>query len=405
MGYIEDLVAQLYGAEAQKTIAAENPYTPFQAVPDSISQIVTGLAAKGGGNYGLGELAGTSAVSGLLSGILGGAADSYNTRTLSKYQDAITKATLGQSNTDLGLSDTLLKKADDTAASTLLRKRLQDAETESSANIQMKKAVTGKLIESALDSRSITPQQALDIADGKLDFKSLNLNNGPGKNEALLDTFKITDPNARAALANASYQQIHDYVQLSKGEKETDKSKIENTLRRELERTGSPYSMGLQISPLLLAVEDNVKTGNHTPQTDMNLVDIANKIINPGGVLRAQLVEQIKNAQNPLNKIAGDFERVLGGGMFNDTSRQQLLDVIRAVGQEKLSAAKAFADNKLAIAKNKEIDTSNLISPEYYNQLFSSLAPKPPVDYEAIRKINPGYTNQMIDYAISKGLL
>ena len=126
MTAIDDLIAELYGGGAEKTIAAENPYTPFQAVPDSLQSIIGGLAAKGGGGYGLGELAGTSAITGALSGLFQGLGNNYKLDTMNAYQSAIKNAFDGKSNAGIDLSPTLLSKANNVGEMALLKRDLEE---------------------------------------------------------------------------------------------------------------------------------------------------------------------------------------------------------------------------------------------------------------------------------------
>jgi hypothetical protein len=158
-----------------------------------------------------------------------------------------------------------------------------------------------------------------------------------------------------------------------------------NRISNQLLATGHPYAQAQTVAPLLEAAEtlNARQKENPDPQTDLALVDTYNKIMNPGGILRAQLVEQTINAQNPGNKVAGELDKVMGGGMFNQAARDELMNVIRFAGQEKLLAGKNFADNQLAIAKTRGVDPDAVIAPDYYKGLFGRLensgaSPVPP---------------------------
>ena len=91
MGALEEALAQLLipGTSAQAAIAAEDPYSAFQAVPDSLSKEVIG--AKG---YGTKDRLIAGLLTGLVSGIAGGASEDYRTRANKAYADVISNPTM-----------------------------------------------------------------------------------------------------------------------------------------------------------------------------------------------------------------------------------------------------------------------------------------------------------------------
>ena len=141
MATLEDLAFQLSGVDAQKNIAADNPYTSFQSIPDSISGLITNIAAKGGGDYSLGSLIGASALSGLLGGGLQQLGNNYQTDKMAQYQDAFGKLIKGQDVGETDLSPNLLAKAKESANMFKLKQMVADAENEKALDMQVKKQV------------------------------------------------------------------------------------------------------------------------------------------------------------------------------------------------------------------------------------------------------------------------
>lgn len=238
------------------------------------------------------------------------------------------------------------------------------------------RATIKSIIGEGVQTGSLSPAAALKIAAEDPSAAAAELSttdNGEGKRAALLDAFGIKDPTARKGLANASEDSIRAWVTANKGTSDAQKTALETSIRKELQRTNSPYSVALAVSPLLTAAENNIANPQKSGQSDFALVELYNKIINPGGIIRASLVQQTLDAANPGNKIAGELEHVFGGGTFNNDTRSQLIDVIRTLSNDKLTAGKSYVDNYLGIAKNKNIDTSNIIDPDYYNNIFGNV--------------------------------
>ncbi len=231
--------------------------------------------------------------------------------------------------------------------------------------------------------------KALGSGDPAAALTALSADDGTGSHVSrLLDSYGITDPTARAGIRTPEEaknyllhvqvdQTAKDAAQAKKdAKKASSDTQLENKLRAELEKVNSPHQTAVTIAPLLIAAQDNAAKTTHTPIDDLALVDTYNKVINPGGVLRAQLVEQVKEAQNPLHRLAGQIENVTNGGTFDATGRQQLLDSLKAVASEKISAGKAFADGKLAIARNKmgEDSIANILDPTYYQNIYGGIS-------------------------------
>lgn len=78
------LALSLLGDDTQQAIRAENPYYRLQAVPNAVTQQALQLGAQSGRDN-LGEALAWGVGSGLLSGLLGGAGDSYQQTLTDRY--------------------------------------------------------------------------------------------------------------------------------------------------------------------------------------------------------------------------------------------------------------------------------------------------------------------------------
>ena len=115
MGAIEELAQLFAGNDVQKTIAAENPYLQGANTVDQVGQVVQ--QAAGTGRYGLGELGVSSAITGLLGGLLSGAGGNYQNTLTTRYNDTLAKLQGGQAvdAESTGLPANIFQKADTNA--------------------------------------------------------------------------------------------------------------------------------------------------------------------------------------------------------------------------------------------------------------------------------------------------
>lgn len=237
----------------------------------------------------------------------------------------------------------------------------------------LKSKVTSSVLDSAVKDGSLTPGQALDVVSGKTPSLQATLGaQAVGENPRLsaqLDAYKITDPGLRASLR--TQDALDSYVVHRAGAKDP---ALETKLRSEWVADKLYQSAGV-LAPLSKAAEDVAAL--KTPAGDLGLVDVLAKAFNPGGVIRPQFVSMIKDAQNPLNKYAGDIDKVMGGGSFNDDTRQQMIDAVKSRVNDGLQAAKMVADSKLAIAAHGNLDSENIIPKSQYDTLFGGLSPDP----------------------------
>jgi hypothetical protein len=329
---------------------------------------------------------GTSAAVNFGKALLGGLANNYGKQQVADQVSTITPLLSQLYSNPMSVEN---PGVDETAFSALKNKAVVDNLLSQKAQEVTKQSAANDLISSIFTkSGGNLPPEMLDkLANQSTLFKDMGLNSDnlapTSKIEGLLDSYsnqypELKDPKVRASIND--YTQLHDYLMLNKDTSDKDNSKLEERLTRELEKKGTPYQFALSVSPLLDNADKYVtglKTGTvkPDPQADLNLIDTLNKVVNPGGILRAQLVNQVHDAQNPLNAFAGEFDRVLGGGSFNDETRNQIYNIIKNQGNELLNSGKSFIDNKLAVAKHKGLDdTSGIISPEYYNSLFGGLS-------------------------------
>lgn len=244
---------------------------------------------------------------------------------------------------------------------------------------KQKDARVGSLLQSIfpemLRNGEISRDDVLKIAtsdDPAKELQNLTPTSGTAPRlSSLLDAYGITDPVARAGIKTP--QEAHDYLlNVANLDEKKDKvnTALESQLRGEWNRDNL-YKLAGVVAPLVNSAQEVAKL--QTPAGDLGLVDILAKAYNPGGVIRPQFMSMIKEAQNPLNKYAGDIEKVMGGGQFNATTRQQMIDAIKARVNDQLLSAKMVADAKLSIAKNKGLVSDNIIPSGEYDTLFGGL--------------------------------
>lgn len=89
MATLEELAAAFLGEETQQIIAAENPYYQFKKTPDFVTDLVQKSVASDPNRFDTKDIAVTTAISGLLSGILGSAGNEYQNTLTDRYTDAI----------------------------------------------------------------------------------------------------------------------------------------------------------------------------------------------------------------------------------------------------------------------------------------------------------------------------
>lgn len=87
MADLSELAAALLGAETQQRIAGQNSYYTAQGVPDVITQSALKLA--GTGNYDVGEVAATTGISSLISGLLGSYGDTHQNTLTDRYLNVV----------------------------------------------------------------------------------------------------------------------------------------------------------------------------------------------------------------------------------------------------------------------------------------------------------------------------
>lgn len=88
MANLEDLAAQLFGGATQQLIAAENPYYTGRDTADQIASLALQTAARNP-NAKVGETALWAGLSGLASGLFGGAGDNYQNTLTDRYNQYV----------------------------------------------------------------------------------------------------------------------------------------------------------------------------------------------------------------------------------------------------------------------------------------------------------------------------
>lgn len=150
---IEDLALALSGQDVQKQIAAENPYFRFQGIPDAVGGIAQ--QAAGSGKYGIGETALVGGLSGLLSGILGSAGNSYQNTLTDRYRNAIFSNLAGSDAKPEGLPDSIFNLAKGRASLFAAQRAIQDSEQNAVYDREKKLALTKAIIQNPEAADSI----------------------------------------------------------------------------------------------------------------------------------------------------------------------------------------------------------------------------------------------------------
>ena len=194
MAGLEELAAALLGEDTQKAIAAENPYYKFQAVPESIGQSAVTLFAKNPGKYKTKDALAWGIGSGLHSGILGGAGDSYQHKLSNRYLQAVQ----GQ-QPEGDLAPSLF----DRATRTRSMFQLQNAIKQREAQDKIDAAVGEKLALSPIDiaskvaeAKALLPDyEAKQQIKGKYDPSATKIDLGMGKQLPAATVSEIADSN------------------------------------------------------------------------------------------------------------------------------------------------------------------------------------------------------------------
>lgn len=162
MGVLEDLAATLAGQGVQKEIAAENPYYNIQKATNPLSEIPLQLATQAPGRFSTGQLAGTSLVTGLLSGLLGGAGDRYQSTLTNRYNSTLGNLLAGRPAEDSGLPSGLFRQASDTANLFKVRQALSEAEDARSLANELNKTTQVEALKSKNDLKKELAKQAIE---------------------------------------------------------------------------------------------------------------------------------------------------------------------------------------------------------------------------------------------------
>jgi hypothetical protein len=138
MGALEELAAALAGAESQNLIASENPYYRLRKVPDEIGDIALSTFAKNPGRFKTKDALAVGVGTGLLSGLLGGIGDDYQSTLTDRYQHVLGDSMLGKTPSLEGLSSNLARSAKDQGSIFAIKRALSAADEEAELGRQIK---------------------------------------------------------------------------------------------------------------------------------------------------------------------------------------------------------------------------------------------------------------------------
>ena len=163
MGVLEDLAASLVTNEAQKAIAGDNTYYNLKAVPDQLGGLVQNLATQAPGRFSTGDLTAGSLVTGLLSGLLGGAGDNYQTTLTDRYSNIVKNAIGGTPSVDDGgLSSGLFKQANQSGQLFRAQRTLKQLDAQEALTNELAKANLLEGVKSKNDLKKELAKQAIE---------------------------------------------------------------------------------------------------------------------------------------------------------------------------------------------------------------------------------------------------
>ncbi len=276
---------------------------------------------------------------------------------------------------------------------------------QASAAAERQKSV-GDLLKTVLGegvkNGDITPGQAVTALTSKDPAAALTAlspdETGGSRIGKLLDSYGITDPAKRAGIRTS--QEAHDL--LLHVEEQDDKkaaaqekadAKLQNQLKNAIEKKDTPYQTALVLAPLQKVADQLINSDQPDAQTDMALFDVLNKVYNPGGVLREGLMQMSKDATSSLNKIQAIITNTFTqpGAVLSDDQRQRVYNVIKEGIGQKTAEGKSYLDNAMSIARTGGANPDMVISPDYYNHLFSAPTITPPsitggINQDALRQ-------------------
>lgn len=169
MANIDQLALLLAGGPSAESLAAENPYSYFQKVPDQIGALTEQLAVQAPGRFSTRDLMISALASGLGSGFLGDLSKGYDTTLTDRYKNAVTAFASGRPITeevsqlppglygDSKKAGDLFAAADRINLTDLFRtSALQQAQED----YRTDKALKTKLVEGMLDENPYTADKA-----------------------------------------------------------------------------------------------------------------------------------------------------------------------------------------------------------------------------------------------------
>lgn len=382
----------------QQAVQEYNPFAQAAPISDSVNKLTMQAVQADPVGY-RNEAIKVSLINGLLSGIFGGLAQQRNSELTNNYIQAVQGLTNGQPVTaeSSGLPEGLFGSARQGATVFNLQKNLEEDEAKKTFARQVALNNARDGLPSSPELLKIAGLQSLipkasPLPDPTVTVDPSAQDQGIYLGAQALSPEKLTalgiPKEEQEFIKNQGDLKLFD-SKLARDEmkqRAADRIELQKQKLNQLEaRTLSSeyihdpaYKNALILAPLVSSSYE--LASKRTPQGDLGLVDNLVRAYNPQGVLRSKLVEMIKDAQNPLHKWSGKIQNVFNGGLFDDTTRQQMLDALTTRVNEGLQVAKGVADSKIARATLKGLDPDTIIDPNHYLSLFGSLGDESSTD-------------------------
>jgi hypothetical protein len=206
MAPLDQLAAELLGQSAQKDIASENIYNKAKAIPDSYTNNILSLVGRDPGRYSSGEIAANTAISGLISGLLGSFGEDRQQTLTDRYTSAIGNIIAGKdpSQEDTQLNTKLFNLATNKGEGFLKQQALADLTKEKAYQESTSNAIRTQLLKKSLPGLFSTGKESAGQAVL------------PPTLQKTADKLirKMSDPNNKEEITD------EDYSNVSKGTKD-----------------------------------------------------------------------------------------------------------------------------------------------------------------------------------------
>lgn len=315
MADLSDLISLLALGEAKKSIAAEDPYLEFQAIPDALSQTIIGHPTASNTEKIIGGL-----ITGALSGIGSGLSADYQDRAINAYEDVLAQGISGE--VDMPelerpsvLTPSLFRDAKDQAAKYTIFQALKDKESRQASLLKREEKLTDALLGAGYVQRD----------------------NGSVVKIPQLDPIELASTKARAEAKARKLGEYAAYDSLGGGKTTSDlplDPEARSKAIRDMESEAYNRIAGLPSYKTFTDVEGNFKTlialkDKTDAASGIAMITSLVRLLDPNSTAREGEVNTIsKNVQSVLDQVAGNWRLAFKGeSPLSQKAKQGIVNV------------------------------------------------------------------------------